>query len=131
MDDDLYGSLLFREGVTTNGGAASVDDLLFPPQTLYPSWVQAVNTTITAVVRHRLTYTDGLATWQIAINAGSWVTIMDEQPGTFRIYAYSIGTSQDGGTNTAKTVRIKSRPSDFTYSVPSGALPIGLSPEAP
>ena len=128
--DDAYGLVMSRIGVTDDGGAVSLDDVLFPEVTLYPDWIPPADTTITAIVRHRLTFVDGAATWSVAIDAGAFTEIMSDQEGTFSPYAGSRGTDQDGGTNSAKAVTIYSRPADFTYSVPDGALPLGLAAPA-
>jgi hypothetical protein len=128
--DDAYGLVMSRIGVTDDGGAVSLDNVLFPEVTLYPDWIPPADTTITAIVRHRLTFVDGAATWSVAIDAGAFTEIMSDQEGVFSPYAGSRGTDQDGGTNTAKAVTIYSRPADFTYAVPDGALPLGLAAPA-
>jgi hypothetical protein len=128
--DDAYGLVMSRIGVTDDGGAVSLDNVLFPEVTLYPDWIPPADTTITAIVRHRLTFVDGAATWSVAIDAGAFTEIMSDQEGAFSPYAGSRGTDQDGGTTSAKAVTIYSRPADFTYAVPDGALPLGLAAPA-
>lgn len=128
--DDAYGILLVQNGVS-DGGASSPGDELFAPIMLYPGWIPPPNTNATAIVRNRLTFTAGLATWSVAIDAGPWTDLMIGEAGVFLPYAASRGTSQDGDLLVRK-VTIFSRPSDFTYSVPSGALPLGiLAPSGP
>lgn len=124
--DGAVGSLINRIDATSDGEVLSIDDVLFPSQLVYEDWILPVNETNTVIVRNRVTYTSGSATWSIALGAGDWITVMTGVDGIFTPRAFSRGTSLDGGTNAARTVRIFSRPDQFTYTVPDGALPIAL-----
>ena len=127
VSDGAIGRLIMRVGATLDGEAQSVGNVLFPPQLLYPNWVQPSSTTITATIRNRLKYTSGLATWLIAIDDGPWIEIMSGVSGEFIPYALSRGTSQDGGSASAKTVKISSRPDQFTRAIPDGAQPLAIA----
>lgn len=127
--DLAYGLVIARIGATDDGGAVSPANTLFPEVTLYAGWIPPANTNATAIVRHRLTFAGGMATWQVAIDAGAWEEIMSVTAEEFTPYATSRGTSQDGNL-IVREVTISSRPSDFTYSIPDGALPLGMAAPA-
>lgn len=129
LSDDANGLVMSRVGETDDGGAVSSDGALFETQTLYAGWVPPENTPRTALIRNRLTFTDSEATWSVAVDDGEWTEIMSDKSGTFAPYACSRGTNQDPGI-TEKDVTIYSRPDDFTYGVPEGALPLGLAPKS-
>ncbi len=124
--DNAYGLVVAKIGATTDGGAVSSGNTLFPEQTLVSGWIQAIDVASDAIVRNRLTFVGGIATWLVAIDDGDWTEIMTGEGGTFRPYACSRGTSQDGNLP-QRLVTIYSRPEDFTYDVPSGAQALGVA----
>jgi hypothetical protein len=124
--DSAYGLVIARIGATNDGGAVASGNTLFAEQTLVTGWIQAVNVPSDAIVRNRLTYADGLATWQVAIDDGDWTEIMTGEEGTFRPYACSRGSNSDGNV-AQRLVTIYSRPEDFTYEIPSGAQALAVA----
>lgn len=124
--DSAYGLVVARIGATNDGGAVASGNTLFAEQTLVTGWVQAVDVPSDAIVRNRLTFTSGLATWQVALDDGDWTVIMSSEEGTFRPYACSRGSNSDGNIP-QRLVTIYSRPEDFTREIPSGAQALAVA----
>lgn len=123
-DDAFAGVLRQLVGGETDAGATGT--LLPAPITLAPSWIPtAYDDPRYQIVRNRLTFDGGMATWQVALDGGAWVNIVTEA-GTFAPFAVSRGTMADG-TVTEKRVFIYSVPDDFTYAVPDGAIALGAA----
>jgi hypothetical protein len=130
---NYYGLVIDRIGSTDDGGAVSSDPALFDTQVLYVGWFPPAATLRSERIRHRLMFDGGEATWQVAIGAGAWTEIMAGKDGPFTPYAMSRGTTNEispSPEEIAKTVYIYSRPDQFDYAVPDGALPLGLAAPA-
>jgi hypothetical protein len=130
---NYYGLVIDRIGSTDDGGAVSSDPALFDTQVLYVGWFPPAATLRSERIRHRLTFDGGEATWQVAIGAGAWTEIMAGKDGPFTPYAMSRGTTNEispSPEEIAKTVYIYSRPDQFDYDVPDGALPLQLAAPA-
>lgn len=107
-------------GVIGSGGLVSNQILIedwYPPTT---------NTPRSAIIRNRLTFSEGVATWSVAVDDGDWVVAMGGTAGVFAPYGVSRGPSQDGQIS-SRRVWLYSVPDDFTYEIPDGALGLGAT----
>lgn len=111
--------------ISSDGGAVATGGL-FTDQVLYVGWIPPANVIRSARIRNRLTFSGSNATWAIAIDSGSWVTVMSGVSGTFLPYAISRQNIGDPGT-AASNALIYSIPADFSYSIPDGAQPLALA----
>src|SRR5690606_24994095 len=131
LEDSANGLVMMQlSGGQPNGGVLASGGL-FSNIDLDPDWVPATSNTLkSALVRNRLSFAGGQATWEIAIDGGAWVTVFSGETGTFSPYAVSRGTEQDGSIS-ARRANIYSVPEDLLYEVPAGSLALGAAKSAP
>lgn len=125
ISDSANGLVLAQIGAS-DGGAVASDNTLFSSQILYPGWIPAAGISRQARVRNRLSFNGSGATWKVAIDDGDWAEIMTDKIGEFAPYARSRGSNEDG-VIPAKRATIYSRPSEFLYEVPAGAMALGMA----